>query len=340
MAAFLGGDIPPESRATCHSCAMLPAPGQVPGPRHFDAVTKCCTYVPKLANFRVGDILADRDPAAAAGRATLVARIAAGIGVSPLGLARPPAWELVYRHGVTPSDHAFGRTRTLRCPHYLEDGRCGIWRHREAVCATWFCKHDRGGVGQAFWEALGQLLGVLERALARRCVLALDVGDVALAAVLDEGQPDDGPSLDGRADAARQQRIWGTWHGREHTFYEACAAHVETLGWDDVWRAGGAEAEAHGQVVRATYDALVWEAIPARLRLARLAGVELGPVLARVETYRSYDPLGVPTELLPHLARFDGRPTADVRDELAAAGVTLPAAMLQQLVDWGVLVRG
>src|SRR5262245_52393001 len=87
MDSLLGGAIPAEGRATCSSCAMLPPAGAaVEGSDHFfSPATKCCTYLPQLANFLVGRILGDQDPdpSAAAGRASVEARIDAGVGVTP-----------------------------------------------------------------------------------------------------------------------------------------------------------------------------------------------------------------------------------------------------------------
>ena len=101
----------------------------------FTPQTKCCTYVPEMPNFLVGGVLADDDPELAAGRASLRERMRDKSSMSPLGVARKLSYALRYRH--TPD--AFGHMQRLRCPHYIEDGgRCGIWRHRESTCSTWF----------------------------------------------------------------------------------------------------------------------------------------------------------------------------------------------------------
>src|SRR4051812_17653680 len=117
---LLGGTIPREGRASCNSCAMRPGPT---APRtsgatelFFDPIIKCCTYLPTLYNFLVGRILADTAPDAAAGRASVEKRLADGVGVSPLGLMQTPAFGVLYRQ----SRRSFGRSHTLKCPHYLE----------------------------------------------------------------------------------------------------------------------------------------------------------------------------------------------------------------------------
>src|SRR5437763_2749230 len=123
--ALLGGPIPAETKATCHDCAMLAAPGQPAREGFFfNPSTKCCTYTPDLPNFLVGDILADEDPAQAAGRAQVEVSLQS-INCTPRGLHRPATAHLLYRVGA---DTFFGRARALRCPYYLEEGgSCGIW---------------------------------------------------------------------------------------------------------------------------------------------------------------------------------------------------------------------
>src|SRR4029077_8749799 len=131
---LLGGAIPREFRATCDNCAMREGTGEGAGAAHyyFDPVIKCCTYIPELPNFLVGRILSDNDPAAQFGRTTVEKRIKDGIAVTPLGLAQPPVFSLLYRS----SEQSFGRSSSLRCPHYIEDGgRCGVWRNRDSTCA-------------------------------------------------------------------------------------------------------------------------------------------------------------------------------------------------------------
>ena len=134
---------PPETNATCSACPLVSRQGAEPsGAGLFHPDTKCCTYIPTLPNFLVGAILADDEPAAQNGRRSLRVRLEGGDGLTPLGLAAPPAHAILYRAG---GEHVFGRSPALRCPHYVVDeGTCGIWRHREAVCATWFCRHVRG----------------------------------------------------------------------------------------------------------------------------------------------------------------------------------------------------
>jgi hypothetical protein len=106
---LLDGPLPHESEATCENCAMWPSVGS-PGAATlaFHRETKCCTYIPALANFLVGRIVEDDDPALAPGRASIEARIDARLGVTPLGIDRPAVHALLYHVGVSA---AFGRSR-------------------------------------------------------------------------------------------------------------------------------------------------------------------------------------------------------------------------------------
>jgi hypothetical protein len=156
-------------------------PRSRPGSREFfNPEVQCWSCLPELPNFVVGGILADADPAAARGRRSVERRIdTRGLAVSPLGVQQTPRYRLLY--GPIP----FGGSETLRCPHFLPGERyqCGIWRHRESVCTTWFCKFDRTKRGAEFWSRLQQLLETAEKSLSRWCVMRLDVGGEAMEAV-------------------------------------------------------------------------------------------------------------------------------------------------------------
>lgn len=309
------------------------------GDLFFDPRVKCCTYVPTLPNFLVGRILLDPAPEAAAGRASVEARIAAGVGVTPAGLAQPAVYGLLY--GSAPE--AFGRTVSMRCPHYLTDsGRCGIWRHRQSTCTTWFCKHVRGAVGYRFWTTLRHLLEAVERSLVAHCVLQLDPGAEAIERLV--VSPDAGPrlsasDLDGMADAASQRSAWGRYAGREREFYEAAARLAEILTWRDVVRLGGAGVELTAALVTETYRELGSYAIPAALRVGALTIASAGADRVRLTTYRASDPLIIPRTLGDVLHFFDGRPTRSALAAIAAeAGLDVEPAVVRRLVDFEVLV--
>jgi len=344
ITAALGGPIPEEQAATCGTCAMLAPAAAKPGASaegllHFDARSKCCTYVPTLPNYLVGRILRDPSPTMAAGRASVTARLAHAATTTPLGLDAPPAFTLLYGAGGAAT---FGRAVDLRCPHYLTDsGGCGIWAHRQSVCATWFCKYDRGEVGQRFWAALRHLLDALERALVVHCVRTLEPGVAALRLTADRRlRPVPAVTAghlgaDGEPDVTA---VWGRYAGRQAEYFGACAELVEAMAWTDVLRAGGAEVALAADLAAAAYDALVH---PARPVAPRASGCTVMPgdgASSQVVGYSGYDPLELPTSLVQVLHVFDGRPTRQAPAAARGAGVGVAVQVVRRLVDFGILV--
>jgi hypothetical protein len=298
--------------------------------------------VPALPNYIVGRVLADDTPEFAAGRATVAARVRAGAGVTPLGLEAPPNFSVLYGQSAST---LFGRSLALRCPHYLADvgGRCGVWAHRAAVCATWFCKYERGATGQSFWRALQQLLSQVERSLACWCVLELGPSGAALRQLISQsqsaGRDINAHTLDGGADAAQQRALWGEWLGREAEFYRACADRVNALAWADVLRLGGVQLQVYAKLAAEAYAQLCSEQLPAALKVGPFNILRLGADAATVNSYNGYDPVELPTKLLAVLPYFDGRPLAQTLASIAAEkGVKLDRELVRRLVDFKILV--
>ena len=345
-AELLTGPVPDESQATCSDCAMCStsaAPASA-SEFFFNPRTKCCTYVPALANFLVGRILADDEPASARGRASVESRLQAGVAVTPLGLGQPPTFRFLYDKTVPGS---FGHSVALRCPHYLEDegGKCGVWRHRASVCTTWFCKHVRGAVGQKFWQALHQLLSGVEHSLSRWCVLQLDVGPDALAKLFpmprQAGTADvmDWRALDGIVDPAVYRSLWGRWLGRETEFYETCGRLVGSLKWPDVVAIGGPDIQIFAHLVREAHAALGSDEIPERIKIGKLAVISTDQASSCVCGYNGGDPLELPKALMDVLPHFDGRPTREALASIRAeAGIAVDPALVRKLVDFEILV--
>jgi hypothetical protein len=346
VSELLGGAIPREARATCDACPMQTQPAQESQDRlyFFDPVVKCCTYVPELYSFLVGRILADTDPLAQAGRATVEKRIAGGVGVTPLGLMQSPVFSLLYGS----SSDSFGRSRTFRCPHFLEDtGRCGVWRHRESTCATWFCKHVRGSLGYAFWrKALHYLLEVVERDLARWCVHRLFASDETLQHVVASSawkavaEPVTGDSIDNRVTPKAYAGLWGEWRGREQEFYGRCADLVSPLSWGEVLAICGPEARAYERLTRHAYQRLTSQEVPPTLSVGSFHLIQIQRGVSRINTYSDYDPLDVPGAVMEALPYFDDRSTEDALAKIEKErGLRLDPALLQKMVDFGLLVR-
>jgi hypothetical protein len=329
LTELLGGAVPEEQTATCSRCAMQA--DSVPEGYRFEAAAKCCTYVPTLPNYLVGGAL--RELPGGPGRASLERRLDEPAVCTPHGLDVSDDDRRRYQELV--AGERFGRDHDLRCPHYLPEdgGLCGIWRHRNGVCATWFCKHDRGAAGQRFWHAVEALLSVVERELCHWCACQL---------LYHDAPPGDGEVDDLMADLPE----WDAWAPHARDYYLRAAALVADLAWPEVQVIGGADVVAAAERVRLAYADLAPEPVaPALVQVRRPATLvpgtlrvsHRGPETTRLVSYSDSDALDLPSELVALLPRFDGRPTAQVLAELADEGVSLTDDLVARLVDFAVL---
>jgi hypothetical protein len=340
-----GGPVDGEPRATCERCAMVAHPGDPPKEHTFLASTKCCTYQPDLANFAVGRVLFDDHPLGARSREVLRQRIAARVGVTPLGVAPAPVYAALFASAAASqtTTSVFGRAPLLRCPHFLEreGGLCGIWRHREAQCTTWFCKLERGALGRLHWRVLQNLLHTIESSLRVWAAARAGITDDALAELwgaeqarvpgkvtLDEGQ------LNNVVPEATWRRLWGRYVDREAELYNLTAAWVSSLALADVLRIGGTAEQSAANAYRVLAARLRDPALPPRVTVGGGAVYRIGPpgrLRARVREV-PYDALELPDELVRALGRFEG---ADPRAVAAELGVD--ERLLRALLDWGLL---
>lgn len=229
-----------ESFATCDRCAMVPR-GDSNGrnTRAFRADRKCCTFFPNLPNYLVGSLLFDGrdDPALAEGRRRVLERIEAGLA-DPLGMLTPQWYTALYRRFRSTS---FGKSKTLLCPYFERDrGTCTIWRHRDAVCSTYFCKSTAGKAGKDMWAALRSLLLHVQTTLMLRVMQTLGWSGSELIEALERLRTTDDAhvtpeELDGERPAPEHyERRWGSWAGREVDFFERARQVVLDVSWAEV----------------------------------------------------------------------------------------------------------
>ena len=320
-------------------CAPADTPAAA-GLVFFSPNAKCCTYTPRFPNFLVGRILSDKDPSSIRGRTTVEDRIRKRVAVTPLGLMPNPVQRLLYDQDKGAS---FGRSATLLCPHYQEDtGQCGVWKYREATCATWFCKHSRGAVGMHFWHCLRDLLYAIEEDLARWCIDQIGLGSEALLALFpprEERKPSlDQYSLDGQVNGGRYALIWGNWAGREIEFFEESARLVETLKWTEVAAICGPQVRILLRVTEDAFRRLISQDPPPALRLKPFQTVQVEADSAIVVGYSHLNPLRLPKKLTAVLHCFDGRPNHEVLDAIYRDhGLRLDSGILRKLSDYGIL---
>lgn len=332
---LLPGGIPREREASCLDCAMCPGEGAVVdgGPDFYNPATKCCTYFPKLPNFLVGRAFAHDNPGAAALRAFLEGDAYGAATVSMRGVQ--PSAQMVTLY-ANHHNEIFGRDAQMLCPYAIEADTpegplCGIWKQRNAVCSTWFCKHVKGATGVTFWHTLQGLFSKLERALswwAIAQVLPEPHRAISLAAV-DVNSP---------IDITLRDDAWSLWDGPRTAFFEACADRVETLSAREALDIAGIEARLHQGELDTRYQALRATEPPTRLRTTPFQILQQDGKRATLQSRSCKEAFDVPAILLQLLHHFDGRPTEETLEAIRTeTRVRLEPGLVRRLYDFGIL---
>lgn len=275
-----------EPRADCARCVLLPDALGTDHPWAFHPDTRCCTYHPELPNYLAGQAL-DRG---GAGAEVIRARLRDRSGVSAWGIKPSDGFRAARAATVV----GFGRDPTMRCPFYV-DGQhtCGIWNDRNAVCRTWFCRHDEGVMGLARWTALRRALTVVEKLLAGFCVTA--------------GQP---PDTAGRGPDDIDISDWESW-------YLWCARRVTAMTDAELASVTSDELSSLRRQMQTSLS------LPSRhmpdvvvpvIRGSKTTARGLG-----LEGYSSYDGIEVDPGIIHFFVRLDGKRTWHEARNLAAA---------------------
>lgn len=333
-----------ETRATCETCAMCDHGQLAPvAMDYFRPDTKCCTYHPSLPNYSVGAILADQSEELAEGRKRLRAKIAARIGVTPRGIAAPRPYNVIYT--AAKGAGFFGRAKTMLCPYYDQenDGRCTVWRYREAVCSTYFCKYSGGKPGWKFWDTLKNYLGYVEVKLASYASREVDLGvteppqdRLTLTKEDVEGLP---------PNDADYASFWGKWVGREEEFYIACYESVRALPKADFAQNVDDTPDGRSFLARlaTSYDLIPSKEIPKSLVLLRPDQLtkRVTEDAVVVTSYNPFDAFSVEKELFEVLGRLKSEETLE--QNLARLDkehdIQLAPELLHYLYVHGVLVE-
>ena len=337
---FFDTPAPVEAKATCDNCAMCP-PKDAPSPASSPDVTffrpdaKCCTYHPRLPNYLVGAILADERPDMQEGQRRIRAKIAARTGVSPRWIAPPPKFEVVLRAAYRRS---FGRSLVLLCPYFeRSSGLCTIWRQREIVCSTFFCKYVDGIDGEHFWKSVRGLVGYIERELSQEAARQVipgyaDPPDLGLTVEdLEDRPPSD---VDYTAS-------WGEWAGREEELYLGTYAWVQSLDrarFEAIVR--GPSYDERFRAAKEAHRALIDPTLPPRLTPNPMMDVRPAQGGVLVTTYNRYEPLLLNDALYEVVREFSpGETVAEVRARLARdAGIDVPEELLVSMTRFRILV--
>ncbi|MDF1660452.1 MAG: hypothetical protein P1V97_01685 [Planctomycetota bacterium] len=234
---FFHNESPKESLANCSQCPML-APKNPLDPSSalvFNKASKCCTYHPDLVNFFVGALFKDPHSSLETGRQRLRMKLAKRALVSPLGIGALWKEDL---EGPRSEGFQFGRSQHRLCPYYeSEGGLCSIWRYRESVCATWFCRHDAGADSLHFWSLLQDYLEDIDTLISREALkhVAPELEEGARAAWLKRSSLSNHESEQSPSEA-EYAKLWQSWAGREEEFYIACFDWSQSLNSADLKR--------------------------------------------------------------------------------------------------------
>ncbi len=269
---FFHQEIPEESFATCSNCAMICQDKNefenVDQLRRkpFLASTKCCTYYPRLPNYLVGGLLSDNDPALKEGQIRIRQAIKRKIGITPYGVRPPGKYSLLYREGID----TFGHSRYLRCPYYhIENGNCTIWKYREAVCSTYFCKTVAGMNGKMFWNALRIYLSSIEESLCEYVLLQMnfDSKDILSKFVSAPFSKNGNNSKAGRLSIEEMDDLppgenaykdmWKNWVNKEEAFYKTTYEIVNALTRKDLENITGVHQEVLFKDLQSAFNKMV-----------------------------------------------------------------------------------
>ncbi len=301
-----------ETRATCETCAMCDHGQTAPVEMdYFNPDAKCCTWYPTLPNYLVGAILADTSEELAEGRRRLREKIAARIGVTPQFMAAPRKYTVLY--SATRGQGFFGRTTSMLCPYFDKEngGRCTVWKYREAVCSTYFCKYTAGKPGFEFWDTIKQYLSHVERTLAQ---FAATVVDRTVQEPKIERGTMTREDLEDRAPKNEDYfAYWGGWVGREEEFYIRCYQEVLALPKTDFVRYVDDAPDGRGMLARmeAKYDQITDPNLPKYLIRPKNLKKRVAGESVVVTTYNVYDSLSIEKDLFDVLGMFRSEETLE-----------------------------
>ncbi len=326
-----------EARATCDNCEMCDK-GTMPSSVNavfFGKDLKCCTYHPSLPNYLVGSVLEDDD--FKEGQRRLRKAIESRIGITPYWIGPSNKWELLYNAS---SSSAFGRSPALRCPYFTEDGRCSIWRHRETVCSTFYCKFVYGAAGSLFWKTLKTYFCYVEEMLAAYAARSIDpeVREPPNSSKLTREELEDRPPRD-----ELYASWWKTWVGKEEEFYRKCREKVAELTREQFVKIIDDQPRGKALLkdVVDKYKALKNQKMPERAALnTKMRSLPVTNGFVVTTPYNPYDSRFVEKDLWDVLKKFSFDETVvEVREKLAKDdGIEFEDALLDELALHGIMV--
>lgn len=214
-----------ETKATCDNCAMAP--------KEYRADLKCCTFEPFIPNYLVGAAFESASTAPAALK-VIKDKIKKRSLALPIGLSAPVRFQIEFNHR---EDGEFGNREDWLCPYYSKETQnCGIWKHRGAVCTSYYCKSDAGSKGLKFWKALENYIHYTEMALMEESLVMLDFSPRQVNACLEYLNRIEGKGWEIKQDAMPaklSKQLWNGYDDDPESFYRKTYQRVMNLNKGD-----------------------------------------------------------------------------------------------------------
>lgn len=241
---FTGKEIFQESFATCSDCAMVCKDKKNVASlamRPFLPDKKCCTFHPTLPNYLVGAILSDEDVNIQNGRIRILEKIKNKVGITPSGISAPPLYQVLYDNG---SNLGFGNSAGLLCPYFNTTGtNCSIWKYRDTICSTYFCKTMAGQKGKSFWQAVKLYLAHIQDSLIKFCLYESGLqnwSELSLKTANTKIENLTATEIDNLPVPPEEYaKIWEQYEGKETDFYISCYNKIKTLTHAGIQKLGG-----------------------------------------------------------------------------------------------------
>ncbi len=213
-------DIPIELYADCQNCNMCKPNAIASNQLFFSEKTKCCTFHPIIPNYLVGCILAESEK-------TLIHDAAKnGTNITPLGYF-PSTQDLRHYASIIPDQ--FGIDESAMC-HFLDNGNCSIWKYRNSICSTYFCRYAKGHHGKRFWEDVRDFLQFVECMISEHCCYLLGIPVDYLKNATTNFFINVQESLqDNNKKQLPDDAMWGKWAVNKPQFFNECRSICKQL---------------------------------------------------------------------------------------------------------------
>lgn len=335
-------NLPDEVDSTCSDCAMINESKSNNIGFSFHPDSKCCTYFPRLKNYQIGSILYDND--CAEGKKIVREIIKNRVGVTPTGIQPSRLYKLLYDHSYHEN---YGNSKRLICPFFNGiEGKCTIWKHRTAVCQTWFCKPVHGKDGEILWGNVKRFLQYIEIVLSNYILYKQKYLDIISLSFFQEEKSNKPikfnlEEIDGFVSDINYNKIWKSNLGKEEEFYKSCFMLVNNLKKNDFKRVAGVCGNILFDKMVLSLSAITKFKIPEYLKKSPSLHVYKTDENSYVMYQESsLNVFSIPNVLYDVIDLFDGKHTVNLVKKIAKKqyGVIIDTSLLKTLFHNRILI--